>query len=147
MGHRLTQMFLSIISVHLRSSAVSILTTKCTKKVKCGSMKHIDRQLLDETVGRIVAALQPERIYLYGSHAYGQPHADSDVDLLIVVHDSVLPPHKRAVEAYRTLRGLFLPAEIKVVTQEEFERRAQWLSSVERTVQEKGQILYDAAVR
>jgi hypothetical protein len=41
---------------------------------------------------------------------------------------------RRAVEAYRALRGLFLPAEIKVVTQAEFERRSQWLSSIERVV-------------
>ena len=108
-------------------------------------MKNIDQQMLDETIDRIVEVLHPERIYLFGSHAYGQPHADSDIDILVVVRDSDLPPHKRAVAAYRTLRGLVFPAEIKVVTLEEFERRAQWLSSVERVVREKGRILYDAA--
>jgi hypothetical protein len=48
------------------------------------------------------------------------------------------------MEAYRALRGLFLPTEIKVVTREEFERRAQWLSSIEHVVQEKGRVLYAA---
>ena len=101
-------------------------------------MKTIDQELLQETVQRIVVALRPEAIYLYGSHAYGHPHEDSDVDLFVVVHDSSLPPHKRAIEAYRALRGLFLPAEVKVVTRAEFERRGQWLSSIERVVREKG---------
>ena len=110
-------------------------------------MKRIDPVLLEEAVQRLVAALQPEKIYLYGSHAYGQPHKDSDVDLLVVVTQSVLPTHRRAVEAYRALRGLFLPAEIKVVTQAEFERRAQWLSSIERVVEEKGRVLYESQVR
>ncbi len=27
----------------------------------------------------------PEKIILFGSYAYGQPHADSDVDLLVVL--------------------------------------------------------------
>src|SRR5436189_5752977 len=27
----------------------------------------------------------PEKIILFGSHAYGQPHADSDVDILVVM--------------------------------------------------------------
>ena len=45
-------------------------------------MKEIDSDLLKEAVQRIVARLHPERIYLYGSHAYGQPHDNSDVDLL-----------------------------------------------------------------
>lgn len=108
-------------------------------------MRTIDQDLLDETVRRIVAALQPEAIYLYGSHAYGQPHQDSDVDLFVVVRDSVLPPHKRAVAAYRALRGLYLPAELKVATRAEFERRPQWQSSIERIVLAKGVVLYETA--
>jgi predicted nucleotidyltransferase len=108
-------------------------------------MKTIDQELLDETVRRIVTALQPETIYLYGSHAYGQPHQDSDVDLFVVVDDSDLPPHRRAVAVYRALRGLYLPAEVKVATRAEFERRAQWSSSVERAVLDKGKVLYESA--
>jgi len=107
-------------------------------------VKKIDPVLLQEAVQRLVATLQPERIYLYGSHAYGQPHRDSDVDLLIVVTESDPPTHRQAVEAYRALRGLFLPVEIKVVTQAEFEKRAQWLSSIERVVAEKGRVLYES---
>ncbi len=106
-------------------------------------MKTISHQQLNEVVRRLTEALQPEVIYLYGSHAYGHPHQDSDVDLLVVVRDSPLPPHKRAAAAYRTLRGLFLPIEIKVDTRAEFEYRAQWLSSIERVVKEKGKVIYE----
>lgn len=107
-------------------------------------MKTLDPQKLDEAIQRLVAALRPEQIYLYGSHAYGQPSADSDLDLLIVLTDSNLPPHRRAVAAYRALRGLCLPAEIKVVTREELARRASWSSAIERVVLEKGKLLYAA---
>lgn len=107
-------------------------------------MKTIDSSLLEEAVRRIVEALHPELVYLYGSHAYGHPGKDSDVDLFVVVRDSTLPPHKRAIEAYRALRGLFLPAEVKVMTRAEFERRAEWLSSIERVVRNKGKVLYDS---
>ena len=107
-------------------------------------MKTIDPSLLEKAVQRIVEALHPELIYLYGSHAYGQPDEDSDVDLFVVVRDSTLPPHKRAIEAYRALRGLFLPAEVKVMTRAEFERRAEWLSSIERVIREKGKVLYES---
>ena len=107
-------------------------------------MEKIDPILMDEAIQRLVAKLRPEKIYLYGSHAYGQPHRDSDVDLLIVVTKSALSNHRRAVEAYSALRGLFLPAEIKVVTREEFERRVGWFSSIERVVEEKGHLLYES---
>jgi len=110
-------------------------------------MKTVNRQLLDETVRRIVHALQPEEIYLYGSHAYGNPKEDSDVDLFVIIPDSSALPRKKAIEAYRALRGLFLPAEVKVVTRAEFERRSQWLSSIERIIREKGKLLYDFRAR
>ena len=107
-------------------------------------MKTLDPNLLDEAVRRLAAALRPEAIYLYGSHAYGQPNEESDVDLLIVVGDSSQPSHKRALDAYQALRGLFLPAEVKVVTHAEFVRRAQWVNSIERVVHEKGKTLYES---
>jgi len=110
-------------------------------------VKTLDTKKLDEAIRRIAAALQPEQIYLYGSHAYGQPSEDSDVDLLVILTDSVLPPHRRALEAYRALRGLLLPAEVKVLTREEFERRTQWFSTIERAVREKGKVLYDVRSR
>lgn len=34
---------------------------------------------------QIVQAFGPEQIILFGSHAYGTPHADSDVDLLVIM--------------------------------------------------------------
>jgi len=105
-------------------------------------MKVLNTALLDKIVRRIVVALQPETIYLYASHAYGQPHEVSDVDLLVVLREATRSGHEGAVEAYRALRGLCVPVEVQVVTRKEFERRAQWLSSVERVAKEKGRILY-----
>jgi hypothetical protein len=44
---------------------------------------------------------QPEKIILFGSYAYGTPHADSDVDILVVMpclnqHSQALSPQHRA---------------------------------------------------
>lgn len=107
-------------------------------------MKTIDESRLQELIKRLVQMLKPQKIYLYGSHAYGSPHQDSDIDLLIVVASSDLPPYKRSQIACRTLRGLFFPADLKVVTQGEFERRRLWLSSIERVAAERGKVIYAA---
>src|SRR5881409_273301 len=34
---------------------------------------------------RIAERFQPDKIILFGSYAYGTPHADSDVDILVVM--------------------------------------------------------------
>ena len=43
----------------------------------------VSKEILDEIVRRLVEALQPDRIYLFGSRANGSPNVDSDVDLIV----------------------------------------------------------------
>lgn len=108
-------------------------------------MSVLRKNILDAAVNRIVDAIDPERIYLYGSHCYGVPNKDSDVDLLIVISEDY-GGHKRrkiAVDAYRSLKGMDFPAEIKVVTANQFEERSSWLSTIERVVKKKGRLLYE----
>jgi predicted nucleotidyltransferase len=45
--------------------------------------RHTDA--LVRAIGRIVEAMQPEAIYLFGSHARGDAGPDSDYDLLVIV--------------------------------------------------------------
>lgn len=42
------------------------------------------RAVIQKIVQRLVAGYAPEKIVLFGSYAYGQPDADSDIDLLII---------------------------------------------------------------
>ena len=51
-------------------------------------MKTIESDLLNETVERLKTEFQPDEIYLFGSHAWGTPHEDSDIDLMVIVPSS-----------------------------------------------------------
>ena len=106
-------------------------------------MKVLDQEKLNTVVDRLVNYLQPERIYLYGSHAYGNPQQDSDIDLLVIVAVSDISSYKRERLAYRALRGLYFPADIKVSTNDEIRDKMQWFNSVEKAALEKGKLLYD----
>lgn len=48
------------------------------------SLALVTQDVLEEMVHAIVEAVQPERIYLFGSVARGEVTEDSDIDLLIV---------------------------------------------------------------
>ncbi|MGH2562241.1 MAG: nucleotidyltransferase domain-containing protein, partial [Thermomicrobiales bacterium] len=50
----------------------------------------------------IAERFQPERIILFGSHAYGDPTVDSDVDLMVVM-DTPLKPRDQAVRIRQTV--------------------------------------------
>jgi Nucleotidyltransferase domain len=51
----------------------------------------VTEEILAEIVRRLVAALNPEKIILFGSYVYGFPSGDSDVDLLVIMHTSARP--------------------------------------------------------
>lgn len=53
-------------------------------------------KLQSEIVNRIVDAIHPLKIILFGSYAYGNPAHDSDVDL-VVVTDTPLPKRQTSV--------------------------------------------------
>ena len=82
----------------------------------------LEPETLQEISRRLAAELHPEQIILFGSHAWGTPSEESDVDLLVILPDSDEPPHRRAVRAHRALRGLTVPCDTVVRTRAEIER-------------------------
>ncbi len=99
-------------------------------------------ETLDEATRRLAAAFQPEKIYLFGSYAWGVPTPDSDIDLLVIVKVSDYPPYRRSREAYRALRGVKKPFEVLVRTVDEIERSKKVVSSLARKVLDQGKLLY-----
>jgi uncharacterized protein len=100
--------------------------------------------VLDEMVSRIVEAVHPDRIILFGSHARGDSGPDSDVDLLLV-GPSDQPRIRRAAPAYRALRGLGVPKDIVWWTEEEIaDWRAVTGHFINRVLRE-GRVIYERA--
>lgn len=91
---------------------------------------------------RVIAALTPERVVLFGSYAWGTPDADSDLDLYVVVPDQPEPTHRLARRAYRTLHGVGMPVDVVVGTRGESERNAGIVSTLDHEVLTRGLVLY-----
>ncbi len=95
-------------------------------------------------VGRLVAALDAERIYVFGSQARGEATRDSDIDLLVVVPTTDQPAHRLAQKAYHAAAPHSLALDILVMPREEFVRRSRALASLPATVLREGRTLYAA---
>lgn len=107
------------------------------------TIQPLTRELLADIIHRIVEGAYPERIILFGSHAYGNPTKDSDVDLIVVKGD-VLSKRKESVRIRKLLRGIMLPFDIIVVRPEEFEFYANnWINSVFAEAKREGRVLYE----
>lgn len=101
------------------------------------------REVLPEVVDRLVREFDPERIYLFGSYAWGEPNEDSDLDLFIVVDRLRETPHKERVRARRCLRDLAIPKDVLIETWESVRRRARAAASLERLILDRGRLLYE----
>ncbi|HPO15226.1 MAG TPA: nucleotidyltransferase domain-containing protein [Candidatus Hydrogenedentes bacterium] len=100
--------------------------------------------VLTEVVHRIVDALAPDRIYLFGSMARGESHYDSDYDLLVVVDECAIPAYKLSQKAHSALWGLKIAVDVLVWPKESFEQRITLQSSLPATVMREGKLLYAA---
>ena len=99
-------------------------------------------QLLNEVVRRILTAGAPLKIVLFGSHAKGTAHLDSDLDLLII-EESDLPRYQRAGRYRRALCGVFPAKDIVVWTPHEVEEWKTVPNAFISTVVAEGRLLYE----
>ena len=101
-------------------------------------------KILDEAVRRILTVAKPRRIILFGSAARGTMEADSDLDLLIVMPDGI---HRRqtSVEIFKALRGIGLPKDVIVVTEQDVVAHRSNPSLVLKPALDEGRELYAAA--
>lgn len=95
-------------------------------------------------VDRLIAAFQPDRVYLFGSKARNDSNADSDYDLMVVVSDDALFEKRRSRLAYQVLRGTRTAADVLVWTKTSFNKRLHIPSSLPSVVEREGKLLYAA---
>jgi predicted nucleotidyltransferase len=88
----------------------------------------------------VAERFRPDKIILFGSHAYGSPHADSDVDILVV-----MPTRNQLDQAHKihvTLLPPF-PLDIIVRTPQNLKWRLEEGDSFHREIVSKGRVLYE----
>lgn len=106
-------------------------------------MKYLDETILHTMTDRLVAEFDPDKVILFGSHAWGAPGEDSDVDLYVIVPTSNERPLRRARRALACLGGMRIPKDILVRTQLEAEKYRFVHASLESQIFEKGRVLYE----
>jgi uncharacterized protein len=102
----------------------------------------VTSQALDQIVQRVVSALAPEKIVLFGSHGYGTPTKDSDVDILVIMETGERPAD-RYLAVSRLIRPRPFPLDILVKTPSEIARALQKSDFFIREIVSQGKVLYD----
>jgi len=103
-------------------------------------MSEEKKRELEKYIESIAALPGVLQIYLFGSHAYGEPNSDSDIDLMIVVEDS-LDPFKTAYKIRRSFVDSDLVLDIIVNKKKAFEK-ASTEQSFQKIIKDSGVLLY-----
>lgn len=106
------------------------------------SVKTLNQDLLDEIRNRLLTEFKPTRIIIFGSHAWGKPDADSDVDILVIVPDRNIRHARFASRAHRALGGLGISKDIIVRTEAEIQEASLVPASIENKITKEGIILH-----
>lgn len=98
---------------------------------------------LPEAIERIVETLQPEKVILFGSYAYGLPTGDSDVDLLVIMNSDSSDKAERHWQVSKLLVPRPFPVDILVQTPEELQRALSKGHYFYTDVVKTGRVLYE----
>ena len=90
---------------------------------------------------QIAERFRPQRIILFGSHAYGKVSRHSDVDLLVLMKGKRV--HDLALRIREAIDFSF-PVDLLVRSPQEFRKRVKEGDQFLREIDRKGKVLYEA---
>jgi len=92
----------------------------------------------------IIEALPVERLYLFGSYAYGTPTTDSDYDFYVLISEGELKPIDAKIKARRSLSNIDRSKDTDILAdyKDRFEARSKF-NTLERKIAREGVVLYE----
>jgi len=103
----------------------------------------VDIEKLKKEIVEKLKPLNPEKVILFGSFAYGTPTKDSDLDICVVERD-----YKNKWEEKRKIRealkDIKLPKDILNPKLDEYEFYKNEYGSVYKDIEDKGMVLWSS---
>ena len=101
---------------------------------------NIPRRVIRAFAREVAEKFRPQKIILFGSHAYGEPHEGSDVDILVI-----MPARNELDQALKIRLAISpqFPMDLIVRTPENLRWRLAEGDSFHTEIVSKGKVLYE----
>jgi uncharacterized protein len=106
----------------------------------------ISKEVLDQMTQIIVDEMHPSLVLMFGSQARGEAGPDSDLDLIIVQDQETIARLGRRQQLgnmYRLLSHFPILVDLLLYSNEEFDRKRDWLNHVIPEAVREGKVLYE----
>jgi predicted nucleotidyltransferase len=134
-----------VVGVAAGAGAVAVVGSDRLKGSTRMAVSKEAREVIQGILEKLLVGYAPQKVVLFGSHAYGNPQPDSDIDLLIIKDTS-----ERFLDRWITVRRILsdpermVPLETFVLTPDEVARRLNVGDQFLAEILEKGKVLYAA---
>jgi len=105
----------------------------------------INIEMLKAQIVELLKPLEPEKVILFGSYAWGLPTEDSDLDIYVVTNDNFIPQNFRektavTLKVSRAIRSLqkTIPIDIITHTRKMHQKFVELNSHFSQEVMQKG---------
>lgn len=109
------------------------------------AVSRLNEELQEEIISRITKNFKVKHIILFGSYAAGDPHEDSDIDLVVVLDEAGMAEnYEERLKQRQRVSKLFydirqnIPIDFLVYTRDEWERLLSLNSSFTREIKQTG---------
>ena len=99
-------------------------------------------------ISKKIKTIKPYKAFIFGSHAYGSPDEESDIDIIVILNKTGFPKdYNEKMENHRIIRKLLrdinkdVALDIIVYTIDEWNKFISINSSFSRLILEKGRAI------
>ena len=107
-------------------------------------MVIINREVLKKEIVQKLLPLQPRKIILFGSYAYGTPNETSDIDICIV-KDDINRRYDVMADARDLLKDIPIETDVLVETTKFLEEHSDilWINTAWYDIVQDGEVIYE----
>src|SRR5216683_1373971 len=119
--------------------AIKRRNTLATALIRWNCGADVPMRAIHRFARQVAERFHPEKIILFGSYAYGTPHADSDVDILVI-----MPARNQLDQAVKISLDIDPPFSLDIIVRTPYTMRWR-LAEGDSFLQEimtKGKVLY-----
>lgn len=100
------------------------------------------RKKITEIIEKIKESSNPDKIYLFGSYAYGKPNKNSDLDIC-VIKDDFKNKNDELSKIKKNIFNFGIAADILLFNKENFAKRQDIWGSVQHEIFKNGIKIYE----